>query len=179
MVIWPGRVSLADNDWRRACALLLLLPLDTRVWQMPSRASGGIKRFFIRTTDGFLKRPEIWVNQRPQLAPYFEYELCFAVSASVHGRIPISDEEALIEFRRAVDGAISGELTAAERRRWEAHDHEAGRTAHRHYDEQVRAGKRHEEALESLIQLGLQMLPPPSSSAAAMDESSVAATSTF
>lgn len=178
MVIWPGRVSLTDNEWRRACALLLLLPLDLRAWQMPSRASAGIKRFFISTADGFLKRPEIWVNQRTQLAPYFEYELCFAVSASVHGRIPVSDKEALIEFRRAVGAAVSGELTAAERRRWEARNHEAGRTAHRHYDEQVSTGKRHEEALESLIQIGLQMLPPPSA-APAMDESSVAATSTF
>lgn len=178
MVIWPGRVSLADNDWRRACALLLLLPLDLRAWQMPSRASAGVKRFFIRTADGLLKRPEVWVNQRAQLAPYFEYELCFAVSASVHGRIPISDGDALAEFRRAVGAAISGELTAAERRRWEAHDHEAGRSAHRHYDEQVGTGRPHEAALESLIQLGLQMLPPPAD-AVAMDESSLAASSTF
>lgn len=117
MVIWPQKISPDDEAWQQACALMQVLALDPRRHQ--DRATRHLGRFF-ESADDLLERPNIWVDRRLVPAPYFSYCLRFNVSASVHGSIPIDDEAQLNEFKRAVNAALQGELTTAERKSWEA-----------------------------------------------------------
>lgn len=117
MVIWPQKVSPDDEAWQKACALMQVLAIDPRRHQ--DRASRHLGRFF-ESVEDILERPNIWVDRRQVPAPYFSYCLRFNVSASVLGSIPIDDEAQLNEFKRAVNAALHGELTNAERKSWEA-----------------------------------------------------------
>lgn len=119
MVIWPQKISPDDEGWQQACALMQVLALDPR--RPPTRAARHLGRYF-ESADDILERPNIWVDRRLVPAPYFSYCLRFNVSASVHGSIPIDDVAQITEFKRAVDAALRGELTAAERKSWEAND---------------------------------------------------------
>ena len=119
MVIWPQKISPDDEGWQQACALMLVLALDPR--RPPTRAARHLGRYF-ESADDILERPNIWVDRRLVPAPYFSYCLRFNVSASVHGSIPIDDVQQLAEFKRAVNAALRGELTAAERKSWEANE---------------------------------------------------------
>ena len=117
MVIWPQKISPNDDGWRQACALMQVLALDPR--RHLDRATRQLGRNF-ESADDLLERPNIWVDRRLFPAPYFSYCLRFNVSASVLGSIPIDDEVQLNEFKRAVNAALQGELTMAERKSWEA-----------------------------------------------------------
>ena len=119
MVIWPQKISPDDEGWQQACALMQVLVLDPR--RPPTRAARHLGRYF-ESADDILERPNIWVERRLVPAPYFSYCLRFNVSASVLGSIPIDDVAQITEFKRAVDAALRGELTAAERKSWEAND---------------------------------------------------------
>ncbi len=118
MVILPNSISSDDNGWVQACALMLVLPLDPRCSTSPQRRAGR----FYQTADELLERPNVWSDQKQVPAPYFTYCLRFSVSASIHGSIPIDDAVQISEFKRVVNAALQGELTMAERRRWEAND---------------------------------------------------------
>lgn len=147
MVIWPTTISPNDAQWRRACALLQVLALNPRLDYSKNR--------YFETAEDYLIRPNIWVDRKLIPAPYYTYAVRFAVSASVHGSIPIDDELQLNVFKKAINAALHGPLTMAERRRWESNseflrccysdDAKAdefakvmraqGATASRHYDE--------------------------------------------
>lgn len=117
MVIWPKKISPDDAGWRQACALMQVLAFDPR--RPMDRTTRHLSRYF-ESADDLLERPNIRVDRRLVPAPYFSYCLRFNVSASVHGSIPIDDEAQLTEFKRAVNAALQGELTTAERKSWEA-----------------------------------------------------------
>lgn len=130
MVLWPHKVSSDDKEWQQACALMQVLALDPRrPLELANRKPGG----FFETADDYLVRPNIWVDRKQVPAPYFSYTLRFNVSVSVHGSIPVDDAEQISEFKRAVNSAIQGELTTAERKSWEAEHKrlEAARMAER------------------------------------------------
>lgn len=158
MVIWPMRVCGDDANWLRACALMQLLPLDLRTMPRATRLPGHQGWCFATRAQDLRQRPTIWLDRRAVLAPYFRYELRFSVSASILGSIDVDDDGALREFDLTVQAAIKGGLSAAERTRWEAGDASAGRCAHRHYDELVRLGLRHEQVLDALVDEGLKLL---------------------
>ena len=119
MVIWPQKISPDNEGWQQACALMQVLALDPR--RPPTRAARHPGRYF-ELADDILERPNIWVDRRLVPAPYFSYCLRFNVSASIHGSIPIDDVAQITEFKRVVNAALCGELTAAERKSWEAND---------------------------------------------------------
>ena len=119
MVIWPKKISPDDAGWQQACALMQVLALDPR--RPPNRAARHLGRYF-ESADDILERPNIWVDRRQVPAPYFSYCLRFNVSASVLGSIPIDDVQQIAEFKRAVNSALRGELTTAERKSWEANE---------------------------------------------------------
>lgn len=117
MVIWPQKVCRGDEEWDRACALLQVLALAPR--RLDVRRCADQRKYF-ESAEEFLVQPEIWVDRKLVPAPYYSYELHFNVSASVHGAIPVADLDQLSEFKQVVSSALHGELTAAERKRWEA-----------------------------------------------------------
>ena len=119
MVIWPQKISTDDVGWQQACALMQVLALDPRRPQ--NRATRHLGRYF-ESADDILERPNIWVDRRQVPAPYFSYCLRFNVSASVLGSIPVDDVQQIAEFKRAVNSALRGELTTAERKSWEANE---------------------------------------------------------
>lgn len=119
MVIWPDKVVRGNPDWDRVCSLLKVLALDPRR-PLPVGSRRNVPREYFTSADQFLERPMIQVDRRRVAAPYFSYSLRFNVSGSVHGSIPVDDAEQLAEFRRAVNEALQGGLTIAERKRWEA-----------------------------------------------------------
>lgn len=119
MVIWPKKISPEDEGWQQTCALLQVLALDPRRHQ--DRGTRHLGRFF-ESADDLLERPNIWVDRRQVPAPYLSYCLRFNVSASVLGSIPVDDEAQIAEFKRVVNAAMTGELTKAERKCWEAAD---------------------------------------------------------
>ncbi len=118
MVIWPQKVCRGDEGWNRACALLQVLALDPRR-PVTGRQFSAQQQYF-ESAEDFLVRPKIWVDRKLVPAPYYTYALRFNVSASVHGAIPVIDTEQLEEFKQVVSAALHGELSAAERKRWEA-----------------------------------------------------------
>lgn len=124
MVINPETVSQSDPRWRRACALLKLLALEPRRqrWE-PSTSAHFVfgKKTpleFIANADEYLARPEYWREGRRQLGDQYMYTVHFGVACTITGTIPVDAQEQLEEFRRAVNDAIQGPLTAAARRRW-------------------------------------------------------------
>lgn len=119
MVIWPQKISPDDEGWQQACALMQVLALDPR--RTVTRTTRHLGRYF-ESADDILERPNIWVDRRQVPAPYFSYCLRFNVSASVLGSIPIDDVTQITEFKRVVNAALRGKLTAAERKSWEAND---------------------------------------------------------
>lgn len=119
MVIWPQKISPDDEGWQQACALMQVLALDPR--RPFTRTTRHLGRYF-ESADDILERPNIWVDRRQVPAPYFSYCLRFNVSASVLGSIPIDDVAQITAFKRVVNAALQGELTAAERKSWEAND---------------------------------------------------------
>jgi hypothetical protein len=116
MVIWPKIVAAGDEGWDKACALLRMLPLDTRRRHV-GRAKG---EGFIESAEEFLERPNIWVDKKLVPAPYYAYRLDFAVSCSVQGAIPAENEAELTEFKRVVTEAMGTDITLAERNSREA-----------------------------------------------------------
>ena len=119
MVIWPEKVARGNADWDRVCSLLQVLALDPRR-PLPLRSRWNASREYFTSADQFLERPMIYVDRRHVPAPHFSYAIRFNVSGSVHGSIPVDDAEQLEEFRRAINEALHGRLTQAERKRWEA-----------------------------------------------------------
>lgn len=115
MVIFPSRVGSTNQDWLKACALMKVLPLDTRIFSMRNRKSN---KHFIDSVDDILERPMIYVDSKEVPAPYFQYTLRFNVSASVHGQIPVGSELQLYEFTSVVTNALNSPLTVAEKNRW-------------------------------------------------------------
>lgn len=142
MVLWPHKVSSDDKEWQQACALMQVLALDPR---RPLEPASRTPRGFFESADDYLVRPNIWVDRKQVPAPYFSYTLRFNVSASVHGSIPVDDAEQITEFKRAVNLAIQGELTTAERKSWEAEHQrlEASRMAERQRWKGNREGLEH------------------------------------
>ena len=116
MVIWPQTITKDDAGWLQTCALLKTLALDPRRLDFPRKGPAP----FFETADDFLERPMIWVDRKLVAAPYFSYSLRFAVSAVSIGHIPVDRDIELAEFREAVNSALQGPLTQAERKRWEA-----------------------------------------------------------
>ena len=118
MVIWPKKVHVDDADWHRVCALLLVLALDPR--RPASHQRHSLDRKYFDSADDFLVRPDIWVDRKLVPAPYYTYCLRFSVSLSAHGSIEVDDVAQIETFKEAVNAALHGKLTVAERKRWEA-----------------------------------------------------------
>lgn len=197
MVIFPSQISRNNQDWNRACALLLVLALDPRRYGVKKTA----KRFY-ETADDYLDRPMLYADRKWVPAPYYSFSLHFNVSASVHGSIPVDDDGQLEEFKQTINTALQGPLTSAERNIWEADDqrrkcevkgdpmagvcagvasievatamryYDAARSAieaPRQFDGIQRAGlSSHEEILERLVQLGTSLMAKASREAAAL-----------
>lgn len=119
MVISPKRVSQNDPDWRKVCALLKVLPLDPRN-QAFGKCFVKNEAYFTSAAE-LLERPFITVDRRKVPASYFTYVVPFAVSVTIGSSIDCDSGAELAEFTRALDEALSGPLTIAERRRWEAY----------------------------------------------------------
>ncbi len=114
MILWPQVVSKSDGDWMSACALMQVLPLDTRATLYDRHGQ------FLESADAFLVRPMIQVDRKQVPAPYFQYCLRFSLSASVHGTISIDSVAELEEFRHVVSQCLASALTQSERTKWTA-----------------------------------------------------------
>ncbi|MBK4737924.1 hypothetical protein [Noviherbaspirillum pedocola] len=185
MVIWPQEVSSKDVEWRSACALMQVLALDPRRESLRGGRGWPVRRYF-DSADDYLQRPMIYVDKQRVPAPYYQYSLRFNVSASVHGQIPVDDEQQLAEFRTVVNAALSGPLTVAERRQWENEEAQRTHTSQREPVEELggeavptdrysamcfydavrasfetsrRSGVDHDDILNELVQLGTRRMP--------------------
>jgi hypothetical protein len=112
MIIFPARISKDDQDWIRACALLKVLPLDTR------NRSKGKPPYYDCDLDYLVRKKSFkegkWIED-----PYYSFSLRFGVSASIHGSIHVDSSDELEEFKAVVNEALSSEICISERRKHE------------------------------------------------------------
>jgi len=115
MIIFPARISKDDQDWIRACALLKVLPLDTR------NRSKGKPPYYDCDLDYLVRKKSFkegkWIED-----PYYSFSLRFGVSASIHGSIHVDSSDELEEFKAVVNEAIGSDISVSERRVLELSD---------------------------------------------------------
>ena len=96
--VFVDRVNPSDLTWRRACALLATLSLDSRGFK-DSAAPEAPRQLLHRP---MLPQP----HGAPVPAPYYTASVRFVVSAAFHVRIPLDAPDQLQEFDRAIAEAI-------------------------------------------------------------------------
>lgn len=104
--------------WESAQHILAVLPIDTRCFLC--RHPNG----FHDTADEFLKQPTTWDPQTHThvLQPFYDFHIHLHGGGSIRGSLSVTNEQALSDFREAIQYALNTPHTRANRRRWELDD---------------------------------------------------------